>query len=435
VLIAWAGGAAVAFTLIAIAFARLARVTWGANQLRDGHWVRIAGEVGAAYGVTRPVTLLQTDAPDMLGTLGWLRPRILLPAGACTWTEDRARIVLCHELAHVRRRDWTVQIGAELLRALWWFNPLFWIACTQLRRDSEQACDDEVLASGVAPREYAAQLLDLARGVRAPSPMWVSALPMARASTLERRIAAMLDSDVNRQPLSARAGWVAVTALLALALPLAAAQTTTRAARPLTGSVYDVSGAVLPQVALVLEDGKGLTLETVSDASGRFEFPPVEPGRYVLQAGLPGFRSLRYELELTVDRDWTRAVTLQVGEVKESIVISAPRPAEPRAVSPIRAPIPVRVGGNLRPPLKVRDVRPVYPDAMREAGIEGLVLLDATIAGDGSVRAVRVLSSQAHPDLAVAAVDAVRQWKFEPTLLNGTPVDVTMTVALEFKLE
>ncbi len=433
--IGWAGGAALAFALIAIAFARLARVTWTADRLRDGRWMRIAGEAAAACGVTRRVTLLQTDTPDVLGTWGWLRPRILLPAGASDWPDDRVRVVLCHELAHIRRGDWALQIGAELLRALWWCNPLFWIACTRLRRDSEQACDDAVLRAGIAPRDYAAHLLDLARDARVSSPMWMSALPMARASTLERRIVAMLNPDVNRQPPSPRAGWVAVTALLALALPIVAARTTAQTARPLTGSVYDVSGAVLPEVALTLEDTKGLKLETTSDASGRFEFPPVEPGRYVLQAGIAGFRPLRYELDLKVDRDWKRAVTLQVGEVKESIVISASRPAEPRAVAPIQAPTPVRVGGNLRPPRKLRDVKPVYPDAMREAGIEGLVLLEATIAGDGSVRAVRVLSSQAHPDLAVAAVDAVRQWQFEPTLLNGTPVDVTMAVTLEFKLE
>lgn len=433
--IAWVAGAAIAFTLIGIAFARLAHVAWTARRLQDGRWVRIARELAAACGVTRRVRLLQTDTPDMLGTFGWLRPRILLPAGASDWPDDRVRVVLCHELAHIRRSDWILQIAAELLRALWWCNPICWIACSRLRRDSEQACDDAVLEAGVAPREYAAHLLDLARDARVASPMWMSALPMARASTLERRIAAMLNPDLNRQPLSRRAGWVAVSALLALALPIAAARTTAQTARALTGWVYDVSGAMLPEVALTLEDAKGLKLETTSDASGRFEFPPVEPGRYVLKAGLAGFRSLRYELELTEDRDWKRAVTLQVGEVKESIVVSAPRPAESRAVSPIQTPTPVRVGGNLRPPRKVRDVKPVYPDAMREAGIEGLVLLEATIAGDGSVRAVRVLSSQAHPDLAVAAVDAVRQWQFEPTLLNGRPVDVTMTVTLEFKLE
>src|SRR5690606_30095851 len=176
----WAAGAAIAFTLIAFAFVRLARVALTAKRVRDGRWVRIAREMAAACAVTRGVTLLQTDAPDMLGTFGWLRPRILLPAGASDWPDDRVRVVLRHELAHIRRGDWILQIGAELLGALWWCIPVFWIACTRLRRDSEQACDDAVLGAGVAPREYAAHLLCLARDARVASPMWMSALPMAR---------------------------------------------------------------------------------------------------------------------------------------------------------------------------------------------------------------------------------------------------------------
>ena len=88
------------------------------------------------------VRLLLTDESDLLATWGLLRPRVLLPPHAREWPDDRIRIVLCHELAHVRRHDWFVQITAEAVRIAFWFNPLIWIACTRLRRDSEQACDD-----------------------------------------------------------------------------------------------------------------------------------------------------------------------------------------------------------------------------------------------------------------------------------------------------
>jgi protein TonB len=93
------------------------------------------------------------------------------------------------------------------------------------------------------------------------------------------------------------------------------------------------------------------------------------------------------------------------------------------------------VGGNIRPPRKLVDVRPVYPPTMREAGREGRVSIEAIISRDGRVTSARVTSTDVHPDFAIAAIDAVRQWQFEPTLLNGGPVDVVMAVSVSFSLE
>jgi protein TonB len=86
-------------------------------------------------------------------------------------------------------------------------------------------------------------------------------------------------------------------------------------------------------------------------------------------------------------------------------------------------------------PKKTLDVRPIYPKTMREAGREGVVPIEAIIGPDGSVASVRVVSADVHPDFAIAAADAVRQWKFTPTLLNGVPVEVVMTVKVQFNLE
>ena len=71
---------------------------------------------------------------------------------------------------------------------------------------------------------------------------------------------------------------------------------------------------------------------------------------------------------------------------------------------------------------------------MRDAGIEGVVPMEAAIGRDGTVVSVRVVSAQVHPELAIAAVDAVRQWRFDSTLLNGEPVEVVMTVSVRFSL-
>jgi TonB family protein len=431
--VVWGGGVAVGAAVLLTGVVRLGRITRRARRAEDDQWTRMVLEISEAYGLRRRVAVYHTGAPDLLATFGLFRPRVLVPVHARAWSEDRIRVVLCHELAHIRRHDWIVQIGAEALRIVYWFNPLFWIACTRLRRECERACDDVVLTAGVRPQDYAAHLLELARTCRPPGPTWASATPMARPSTLERRFAAMLNPMLDRRPLSRRV--VVLTALLVLVvtLPIAAIRARQIAPLPLTGSVYDPSGAVLPGVDLIVEDALKNTWKVVTDAGGQFEFPRLEPGRYVLQAGLPGFRTLRDDFELRNARDWDRAITLQVGELKESVAVMAPRQGV--SASPVpQGPRAIRVGGNIRVPRKLFDVHPVYPASMREAGREGVVPIEAVIGRDGAVHSVRVLSANIHPDFAVAAADAVRQWRFQPTLLNGVPVEVTMTVTVKFSL-
>jgi protein TonB len=92
----------------------------------------------------------------------------------------------------------------------------------------------------------------------------------------------------------------------------------------------------------------------------------------------------------------------------------------------------VRVGGAIREPRKLRHVNPVYPDIARSARIQGIVILEATIDPQGRVNEVRVLRSV--PLLDQAAIDAVRQWEYTPTVLNGVPVPVIMTVTVNFSL-
>jgi protein TonB len=105
-------------------------------------------------------------------------------------------------------------------------------------------------------------------------------------------------------------------------------------------------------------------------------------------------------------------------------------PPEPPPTPQPRGPIPV--GGDIRPPVKVRHVAPVYPTLALQARLQAIVILEAVIADDGAVDAVKVL--RGHPLLDQAAVDAVTQWRFTPTLLNGQPVPVVMTVTVAFRL-
>jgi protein TonB len=103
-------------------------------------------------------------------------------------------------------------------------------------------------------------------------------------------------------------------------------------------------------------------------------------------------------------------------------------------IADLPAPPPARrVGGDIRPPVKVRDVVPVYPEVARAARVEGVVIIEATIDASGRVSATRLLRSV--PLLDEAALAAVREWVFTPTRLNGEPTPVIMTVTVRFRLD
>ena len=126
---------------------------------------------------------------------------------------------------------------------------------------------------------------------------------------------------------------------------------------------------------------------------------------------------------------------------KPQIVVVPMHREHVECVSTATAAPPARIGtpvggaspGRLEPPKKVRDVRPVYPEPARQARLQGMVVIESMITGTGCVTDAVVLSS-VHPSLDYAAMQAVSQWKFSPTLLNGVAVPVIMTVTVNFKL-
>jgi protein TonB len=122
---------------------------------------------------------------------------------------------------------------------------------------------------------------------------------------------------------------------------------------------------------------------------------------------------------------WSRGIGS--GAVGEAL--APPAPPEPPPAPPTR----VRPGGNVEPPVKIFHVPPVYPEIARSAGVQGIVILEAVISERGSVEQVRVL--RASPLLDAAAIDAVRRWRYTPTLLNGRPVEVLMTITVHFSID
>lgn len=148
--------------------------------------------------IRRCVELYRSEHVRMPMTVGILRPAIILPSAASEWPKSHLQVVLLHELAHVRRLDVATRLLSRVVVALYWFNPLVWWHDRMLRRESERACDDEVLCSGTIPSKYARHLVVLARSVGLRDELHLYA-PGFGQSNLESRIRSILDPRRQRR--------------------------------------------------------------------------------------------------------------------------------------------------------------------------------------------------------------------------------------------
>ena len=168
-----------------------------------------------ARGVAVPVELLEHEAVPGPMTFGISRPVIVLPPDAREWSEAELRRALLHELEHIQRGDWIMQIVARTVAALYWFHPLVWSAWRRLCLEAERSCDDAVVISEERT-DYAEQLVTLAQRMAATpaQPM----LGMANRSDLSTRVTAVLDDRLRRgrAGFALAAGTVAAAALVVL---------------------------------------------------------------------------------------------------------------------------------------------------------------------------------------------------------------------------
>jgi beta-lactamase regulating signal transducer with metallopeptidase domain len=229
--LAWATGLSAMYAAgVLLLVIRLGAERWTVRRLArratvmsDPEWTRLLTECASRMGVRVPVRLLRSLERTMPMAFGIRQPAILIPSVAGTWSEDRRRAVLLHELAHVARHDCLTQLMAAVACVAYWIHPGVWSVARRLRVERELACDDLVLGAGTDVRAYAGHLLELAYtlgGDRAPA----LAVSMARPRQLEGRLLAVLDAARNRTapPLRNRLAGLAVT--VALIVPLAAVE-------------------------------------------------------------------------------------------------------------------------------------------------------------------------------------------------------------------
>jgi TonB family protein len=296
-------------------------------------WLGPRTEILVSNHVTSPVTF------------GLLRPVILLPPGFTEMDSTRQAAIVCHELLHVQRRDWLFVLAEEIIRSVLWFHPAIWWLLGRIQLAREQVVDREAVELTGAPRPYVGALLEVAA---------------ARRCT----VAALAPLFLKKKHFTER-------------------------------------------VKLILEEVRMSRFRLVVSVSASAVL--------LVAAGAAAVRAFPLE-------GAPELITVQKATQE-----SGPRPA---AQDP---PSKIRVGGGVQQKKLIKQVPPIYPPLAKQARIQGTVRLTAILAKDGTVKDVQLVSG--HPLLVPPALEAVRQWHYEPTLLNGQPVEVVTQVDVNFKLE
>ncbi len=445
----WLAGVGAALMPVVIGYFTVLRISRRAAQVAEGAWTELLDQLCAELAIARRPELLIAKASLTPMTFGLRRSRILLPSECVAWSEFRLKAVLLHELAHIARRDLQVQILATAITAVWWFQPLCWVCRGSLRRESERACDAVAVASGLRASEYAAELLKIAHSFRNSQRWPAAAIAMARPGRLEGRLHAIL--SIQPQRAMRTPAVIAFSVLTLLAVAASAVTLTPKqesnfrgglnmkrtllsgllaatglSAATIGGSLFDPSGAAIPNAKVSVYDPDNSTRqETTTAPDGKFSFEGLPAGQYILHVEKEGFASLFREFNVQTESNVERGLVLNPGEPG----IPPEKTASPEPLNPHQ----LRVRGEVEQGNLTKRVNPVYPAAAKSAHVTGTVELEVSISKQGVPEDIRVVRSPSD-DLTQSALEAVRQWRYRPMLLNGQPVDIVTDVIVNYTL-
>jgi beta-lactamase regulating signal transducer with metallopeptidase domain len=286
----WIIGTAVCLTRLAVTQLSLRRLVKRAQPVRSITLASRLRWLCRDMGIRREVELLVSSELDVPIAAGVFNPKIILCPQSGEWSEPRRNAVLCHELAHIKRCDGFTQLLANIAAAIYWFNPAVWLTVRAMRYERERACDDYVLSFGTPASDYAHELLEIVSTLRRPQP--AAALAMARRSQLEGRVLALLNPRVPHKALPARTAVVLSFAVMAIALPVAAAKLQERPASPPSASstpqpVASPTAKVAP-LADTSDDEEAVPAPAPPAPPAEPAIAPAEPQEPVSAAGAPG---------------------------------------------------------------------------------------------------------------------------------------------------
>ena len=481
-------GAAIRFGMLALGFGRLRRYRRD-SKLVPGVFHDLKRRIGIHADVH-----VSADTPGPV-TFGFLRPVILLPA-MCL--EDES--IACHELLHVRRRDWLLTVLEESVLALFWFHPAMWWLMAQIQLAREEAVDREAVAILNSRERYLESLLALASAKVGTD--LVPASPFLRRRHLQKRVASLLkEVSMSRLRLSwslatfvaalALAGWLGVRSFPLQAAPQDKPDASgisvdsggltllhqVPVAYPREALEKRIEGDVLVELTLgatgAVSDAHVLsgpdelrkaTLESVlqwhyanearlppkTQVTIKFRLPQRVPGSMpipapdgttsVKQIDMPVPDALKQKLQGRIplhEGDQITQASLNnliaaVRDVDEHLNVGVDKNGVITILLDNGAPHRIRVGGNVQQANLIKKVQPLYPVQAKQDRLQGKVQFTVVIGKDGVVQNVDLISGE--PVLADAAKEAVSQWVYKPTWLNGQPVEVVTQVDVNFTL-
>lgn len=374
----WAAGVCISLCPFLLSYARVRNLMVAADVVAEESWTNLLRQECQRLHLTRIPVLLRHHRSPVPLTFGVWRPCILLPRDSTSWTPQRTRMVLVHELTHIRRNDLLWQMFAKVVSAVWWFQPLCALNSRLLRHESELACDAQVVQCGIRSSDYASELLQIAQEFRTSHLLPSVAIPMTQSRGLGQRIEAVLNAH------SLPSGRAPVLIFLLLSC-----------------LACSVSAVTLFPTQDDFEGGHPMKKRLISGLL-------VSAGLVTTSAGVA-------------------ATPLQNVSNSGTTTSASDSDAQQKVVKPIRVP------GESEQSKLVKKVNPVYPVAAKQAGIQGEVRLDVTISKEGVPVDIQVLSSP-NEDLTQSAIDAVHQWRYSSTLLNGQPVAVIAEVHVNYTL-
>lgn len=379
-----------------------------AEPLRE--WEPLLRELAQRFNVSRPVRLVRSAIVQTPSLIGWIAPVIVLPASVLVGlTPRQIELVIAHELGHVRRWDYAVNLLQIALESVLFYHPVVHWISREVRHEREACCDDLVLRLGADPVDYAHTLASLEelRGVtHAPAVAASGGFLLGRI----RRIVGASAEPAFSAPLSGGQGFLLVTLALAAAMAI----------KPVARDVYArVTGAAAPEVdASIDATASGAVAESAAAllahvASGP---APATPALRPLPGSVPA-----------ASPDAGLAAPSAMPAVEAPVVRVATPPVP--GLTPDAPRLASRVGAadlSFNPPSLPRlqvvsprpgareTVAPVYPRRAALAGIEGHVTLSFSVDRSGRAKEIRVVSATEPGWFEVSAIVALRAWRFDP---------------------
>jgi len=372
----WLAGVLVMIAVAAFINLRLWKSVRGLATVTDSKLLELFEDCKRQLRMKTTTGLVVTNRVENPFLFGFIRPRVLLPADLVRHTSlEQLRCILLHELAHHKRGDIITGWILAVLQSLHWFNPVIWWAFYRMRFDRESACDSLVLSrlSGETRSHYGDALIGMLERFNHPQrlPAIVAGIIENKSQLKRRLIMISKFKSPSRNETVAAAALLAVLAIALLSSPK--------------------------------------TLPAQPDEQ-------VESA-HVVRSGFGIYRILQNGDVFILTDDGRSDIHLSP-QMRERLAVSR---------------LPYRFDGDDMQSRLIHKVEPVYPEAAKSAGISGIAQLDITIDGEGAV--VEAVVKGVPAILGNSAVDAVLQWRYNPILINGTPISAIFAVLVDFRAD